>query len=81
MNIRRALVDDAAKLAQVHVDSWQAAYRTLIPDSFRQGFTYAKREEAFRQALAAGREEHYLLEDNERPVAVLTIGASRDFRP
>ncbi len=78
MNIRRALVDDAPKLAQVHVDSWQVAYRNLIPDSFRQGFTYARREEAFRQALAAGREETYLVEEDERPIAILTFGASRD---
>jgi len=40
MNIRRAQVDDAPKLAQVHVDSWQVAYRSLVPDSFRQEFTY-----------------------------------------
>jgi hypothetical protein len=66
MNIRRAQVDDAPKLAQVHVDSWQAAYRNLIPDSFRERFTYSRRENAFRQALSANLEETYLVEDNDR---------------
>ena len=78
MNIRRAQANDAPKLAQVHVDSWQVAYRGLIPDSFRQGFTYQKRENSFRQALSANVEETYLVEDNDRPIAILTIGASRD---
>ena len=78
MNFRRAQANDAPKLAQVHVDSWQAAYRGLIPDSFRQGFTYQKRESSFRQALSANLEETYLVEDNDRAVAILTIGASRD---
>jgi len=78
MNIRRAQVNDAPKLAQVHVDSWQVAYRSLVPDSFLQGFTYQKRENAFRQALSANLEETYLVEDNDRAIAILTIGASRD---
>jgi ribosomal protein S18 acetylase RimI-like enzyme len=71
-------VNDAPKLAKVHVDSWQVAYRGLVPDSFLQGFTYQRREEAFRQALAANSEETYLLEDNGSTAGILTIGASRD---
>ncbi len=78
MNIRRAQVQDAPTLAQVHVDSWHVAYRGLIPDSFLQGFTYQKREEAFRRALIANSEETYLIEDDARAVGILTIGACRD---
>jgi ribosomal protein S18 acetylase RimI-like enzyme len=78
MNLRRAQPSDAPKLAQVHVDSWQAAYRGVVPDSHLQGFTYQRREEAFRKALLAGLEETYLLEEGDRPVAILTIGACRD---
>ena len=77
-NLRRAQVSDAPKLAKVHVDSWQVAYRGLVPDAFLQGFTYAKREDAFHRSLAANLEETYLLEDDERPVAILTVGPSRD---
>ena len=78
MNIRRARVEDAPQMAQVHVDAWQAAYRGLVPDTFLQGFTYPRREAAFRQALAANTEETYLMEDGQRPVGLLTIGACRD---
>jgi len=78
MNFRRAQVDDAPALARVHVDSWQVAYRSVIPDSFLQRFTYQRREEAFRQALAANLEETYVIEDDDRAVGILTIGACRD---
>ncbi len=89
-NLRRAQVSDAPKLARVHVDSWQVAYRGLVPErtllrppSSLQGFTYQKREDAFRRALAADLEETYLLEDEDATassdaVAILTVGPSRD---
>jgi ribosomal protein S18 acetylase RimI-like enzyme len=81
LNLRRAQVKDAPTLARVHVDSWRVAYRGLIPDSFIQGFTYQRREDAFRQSLAANAEETYLIEDDDnadQAVGILTIGVCRD---
>jgi len=78
MKLRRAQVADAAKLAQVHVDAWQVAYRGLIPESYLQTVTYQKREAAFTERLAGNVEETYLAEDEGRAVAFLTIGAGRD---
>ncbi len=78
MNIRRATANDAPILAKVHVDSWQVAYRGIVPDSHLERFTYQRREEAFRQAISANLEETYLIEDNSQPIGILTIGASRD---
>ena len=84
-NLWRAQASDAPRVARVHVDSWQVAYRGVVPDSFLEGFTYAKREDAFRRSLAENLEETYLLEDedatassDERAVAILTVGPSRD---
>ncbi len=62
----------------MHVDSWQVAYRGIVPDSHLARFTYERREAAFRQAISANLEETYLMEDNGQPVGILTIGASRD---
>ena len=78
MNIRRATVSDAPALARVHVDSWQVAYRGIVPDSHLERFTYQRREDAFRQAIAANLEETYLIQDGDHAVGILTIGASRD---
>ena len=78
MQLRLAQVNDAPRLAQLHVDTWQAAYRGIVPDAYLAQFTCEKREQAFRRALEAKTEETYLLEENESVVAILTIGASRD---
>jgi ribosomal protein S18 acetylase RimI-like enzyme len=78
MNIRRAQESDAPSLAKVHVDSWHAAYRGLVPDSVLQGFTYQSRTEHFRQSLAADSEETYLVEENGNVMGFLVLGACRD---
>jgi ribosomal protein S18 acetylase RimI-like enzyme len=78
MEIRPARVDDAPALARIHVDSWRAAYRGLVPDASLQAFTYEGREECFRQPLAAGAEETCLVRVEGRHVGLLTLGAARD---
>ncbi len=72
MNFRQARAIDAPKLAQVHVDSWQAAYKGLVPDAFLRAFTYQRREKAFRLALESKSEETYLLEENDRAIGILS---------
>ena len=71
-------MNDAYKLAQVHVDAWQAAYQGIVPDTYLKEFTVKKREQAFRHALEMKSEETCLLEENDSAVAILTIGSSRD---
>src|SRR5512143_253910 len=78
LQLRVPQVEDASALARVHFDSWQAAYRGLVPDSFLQRFTYERREAYFRQALAAHTEETYAACLGEATVGILTIGAARD---
>ncbi len=80
MILRRAQPDDAPALARVHVDSFRAAYRDLTTPAHLERFSYALREERFREALIAGTEEDYLacVEANQEPVAILTIGMARD---
>jgi ribosomal protein S18 acetylase RimI-like enzyme len=78
MNIRRATPEDAPTLAKIHVDSWQAAYQGIVPASHLEGFTYPRREDAFRQALTANTEETYLVTEDNQAIAILTIGPSRD---
>ncbi len=79
MQLRRAQPNDAPQLARIHVDAWRVAYRGIVTATYLERFTYAKREAAFRQAIAAGTEETYLVDDDDgQAVGILTIGASRD---
>jgi GNAT superfamily N-acetyltransferase len=50
--IRRAAPADARAIAGVHVSSWQAAYRGLVPDAILDGLSVGSREGGWRERLA-----------------------------
>jgi GNAT superfamily N-acetyltransferase len=78
IEIRGALAENAPAMAKVHVDSWQAAYRGIVPDSFLAEFTCSKREAAWREGMMNRAEETYLAEQNGTAGGLLTIGAGGD---
>ena len=51
MEIRRALADDALGVASVHVRSWQAAYRGLLPDAYLDQLDVEARRERWIQTI------------------------------
>jgi ribosomal protein S18 acetylase RimI-like enzyme len=53
VEVRRAVPEDAAPIAAVHVGTWQVAYRGLMPDAVLDGLSVAQRERMWRQALTA----------------------------
>ena len=52
MEIRRALADDALGVARVHVRSWQAAYRGLLPDLYLDQLDVERRRVGWTQTIA-----------------------------
>ena len=54
--IRKALPSDAQAIAQVHISSWQAAYRDVMPAQFLKGLesTLARREAYWVRSIASG---------------------------
>lgn len=52
MEVRRAVVDDAAQLAEVHVRTWQVGYRGQLPDAVLDVLDPADRLPQWREALA-----------------------------
>jgi hypothetical protein len=78
MTIRRALPDDAPALARLHVDSWRAAYRGLVPDSRLDGLDYDRRTVRFREQLEAAPDQTYLIEQAGQLLGFLTLGGCRD---
>ena len=76
--IRSATKEDAGVLARIHVDAWQAAYRTIVPDSFLERFTVEKRTKAFYEAVQNHSEETYVVQLGDQAVGILTIGKNRD---
>lgn len=54
MRVRRAVPGDAPAIAGIHVRSWQAAYRGLMPDELLDGLSPVEREGMW-DAVISGR--------------------------
>ncbi len=50
--MRRAVREDAAAIAAIHMRTWQAAYRGLLSDELLDGLSVSQRETFWREALA-----------------------------
>lgn len=51
MIIREARVEDAGRIAKVHVDSWRTTYRGIVPDARLDGMTYEEVEQNWHGRL------------------------------
>ena len=54
VGIREATVEDAQAIATIHVDSWQAAYRGILPETYLADLAVTQRSEAWRKSLVVG---------------------------
>ena len=80
--IRKALPGDANAIAQVHIRSWQEAYRDLMPAEFLKGLdaTLARRESFWVRSIESGESDVWVAELDGQVVGWISAGASRDER-
>lgn len=78
--IRDALPIDAQGIAQVHVRSWQQAYRELLPSDFLDSLsaTLPRREAYWRDALTRGEGDVLVAELDGQVVGWIAVGPCRD---
>ncbi|MFI9816779.1 GNAT family N-acetyltransferase [Saccharothrix variisporea] len=60
--IRPATVLDAAEIARIHVQAWQAAYAGHMPAEFLNGLSVADRQAAWERQLAQGTADVFVIE-------------------
>ncbi|HEY9064706.1 MAG TPA: GNAT family N-acetyltransferase [Burkholderiaceae bacterium] len=60
MQIVPATLGDARAVAQIHVDSWRAAYRDILAADYLASLSVDKREAMWRRAIESG-ETHLLV--------------------
>lgn len=48
--VRNAVREEATQIAKIHVDSWQVAYKGLMPQSYIDQFTIERRERMGRES-------------------------------
>jgi ribosomal protein S18 acetylase RimI-like enzyme len=78
MEIRVASSDDCRSIAEVHVASWQAAYAGILDSAFLAGLSIERREESWRQVLAAAESELLVGLVESSVLGFASFGPSRD---
>jgi GNAT superfamily N-acetyltransferase len=79
MIVRDAVPDDAAAIADVHVRSWQSAYRGLLPENFLDQLRAEDRAAGYELGSLEPRAPKSLIAMlGERVAGFTTIGPSRD---
>lgn len=80
MAIRVASPSDAEAIASLHLASWQAAYRGIVPDGFLTGITFDNRVTRWQRALSPAESpptETILAVDLEKVQGVCSFGPRR----
>jgi ribosomal protein S18 acetylase RimI-like enzyme len=81
MLIRRALKSDAFGIATVHVRTWQAAYRGIVPDAYLDSLSIDARAQTWRKALACDKPQEVWVATLASEVAGwVAFGPARDGR-
>jgi RimJ/RimL family protein N-acetyltransferase len=75
--VRRATVADAPAVAEVHTRSWRSAYEHVFGAERLAGIDAARRAAAWERAIASG-EDVFVAEQDDRVVAFVSVGPSRD---
>ena len=80
---RRATIDDAVDIADVHVATWRATYRGLMPQSLLDGLSVEARTAVWRRILRddVGSTLVAIEQAAKRVVGFVSVGPSRDTDP
>lgn len=79
--VRRATIDDADAIAEVHVASWQFGYQGLLPETLLQALSVAARSAGWRERLTdldLTRRRIYVVETDSVICGFAALGFSRD---
>ena len=78
MAIRLATSEDAQQIAAVHVQSWQAAYRGLLPDDFLAALSVERRIRQWQSILSDPENAVPVYEADSQVVGFVSYGRCRD---
>lgn len=78
MQIFSATVEDARRIAEIHVATWQAAYVGIVPADFLAGLSVDQREVYWRQEIPLGKQQVALAKLGDAVLGWVSYGPSRD---
>ena len=79
MNIREANINDAEGIANVHVKSWQAAYRGIMPKDYLLSLSVKEKIETWLKSLSEkSLGINLVVEKNKEIIGFCVFGPARD---
>jgi len=78
VSIRTAKMADAPELAAVHMASWRAAYRSILPDAILRDLSVEAFEENWKKHISNANRTNLVLEIEGRVRGFAAFGNSRD---
>lgn len=78
IEIRAARVEDAARIAEIHVRAWQAAYRGIMAQRILDGLSIPKREAFWEERLTSDASTVLVAVRGTEIIGWLVYGSSRD---
>ena len=78
MHVVHAVLEDARSVAEIHVSSWQTAYKDLLPADYLASLSAEQREKWWRECISAGTPQLLVAKDNDSIVGWINFGKSRD---
>jgi len=78
--LRRATVDDAGRIAQLHIDSWRATYVREMPAAFLNALDVEERTGRWRRQLQEGLKV-LVAESGQDLTGYVSCGPATDRRP
>ncbi len=80
VTVRRATVDDAAEIANVHLNSWRGAYRNLLPQDFldQLPLTFKRRMNMWKQTAIENKKPLFVAEAINGIVGFSVFEPARD---
>ena len=78
MLVREAILNDARRIAEIHVAAWRWSYCGIMPDATLDGLDVNQREANWTKLLEEKRERALVAEENVRVMGWITFGPCND---
>ena len=77
-SVRPAVARDAKAIAEIHVATWQATYKDMMPEDYLQKMTVEKRQAYWREAIEFSEPQLLVATDGDQIVCFAGYDCSRD---
>ncbi len=79
-SVRPATARDAKAIAEIHVATWQAAYRDVMPEDYLNKMTLEKRQAYWSEAIEYSEPQLLVATDGDQIVGFVGYDRSRDAK-